>query len=226
MTLAQLRDAVRQRSDMERTQFIKDPELTAYINGSYGELYDILVSRFEDYYSEQVSFSLASGVSTYALPADFYKMRGLDYQVSAPDDWETVRPLPFGERNTRNRTVNRLIYGVRPINYRILGGSLKFFPESQADGSYRMFYIPRFTPLAADGDVMGDVLDFEEYVIVDAAIKCVVKEESDPQALMLQKQQLRERIQAMASNRDAGDPERITDVSFQTNEASFFFPRS
>lgn len=51
-----------------------------------------------------------------------------------------------------------------------------------------------------------------EYVIVDAAIKALVKEESDPSALMAQEQALLKRLEAMASNRDAGEPSTVADA--------------
>ena len=50
MNLTQLQLEVRRRSDMENSQFIKDVELTTYINQSYVELYDLLVSIYEDYF--------------------------------------------------------------------------------------------------------------------------------------------------------------------------------
>ena len=50
MNLSQLQLEVRRRSDMENSQFVKDAELTNYINQSYTELYDLLVSIYEDYY--------------------------------------------------------------------------------------------------------------------------------------------------------------------------------
>ena len=49
-------------------------------------------------------------------------------------------------------------------------------------------------------------------MIIDAAIKCLIKEESDVQVLLMQKKQVLDRIEAMAANRDAGEPERVTDV--------------
>ena len=51
MTLAELREASRQRADQENSQFISDSELNSYINQSYFELYDILVQSYgDDYY--------------------------------------------------------------------------------------------------------------------------------------------------------------------------------
>lgn len=51
-----------------------------------------------------------------------------------------------------------------------------------------------------------------EYVVVDCVIKCKSKEESDVSLEMAQKAALLERIENMASHRDAGGPKTVTDV--------------
>jgi hypothetical protein len=72
--------------------------------------------------------------------------------------------------------------------------------------------------LSADSDVLNDVNQYVEYVIVDAAIKMMQKEESDVSVLMLQKQALTKRIQEAAQNRDAGEPESVSDIYADNNE--------
>jgi hypothetical protein len=222
MNLLQIRTQARQRSDQENSEFVGDSELNGYINASYGELRDLLVSRFEDYYSSTIEFTL-SGINTYEIPQTVYKIRGLDYQVNG-SDWMTVYPFNFAERNSRNRATNRLIYGRRRLQYRLMGLNLILLPEDKASGNYKLWFIPRVTPLVDDEDEMSDVLDFEEYVVVDAAIKCLIKEESDITSLMAIKEQLRQRILAMSANRDAGMPERVADVSYFSNAPDFLFP--
>jgi hypothetical protein len=222
MNLAQLRDEVRRRADMEHTQFVTDDELNVQINQSYSQLYDILVSRFEDYYSSKVTVTIGSG-STFQAPADMYKVRGLDYSLGG-NEYLTLTKFNFQERNLAARTFNRIAYGERLITYRLMGQTFYIEPEDQATGTYRLWYIPRYTPLVSDSDEMGDVLDFEDYVIVDAAIKCIVKEESDPSALMAINKATEQRIVNMAANRDAGSPERVTDVS-RTRIFDQMFPR-
>lgn len=70
------------------------------------------------------------------------------------------------------------------------------------------------------GSVEGDsvtadgVSGWLEYVITDAAIKALQKEESDTTTLQFQKQALIKRIEAAAENRDAGSPATIADVQW------------
>lgn len=234
MELSLIRTAVRQRANMENTQFVTDIELNSYINASYGELYDILLSRFEDYFmkldptsGQPPTFTLAGGVNFWALPSDLYKLRGLDVQVSPPNDWNTVYRYNFSERNSRSRTVNRIQYGLRVNYYRVLNQQIQILPEDQADGTYRIWYIPRITKLVSDADdTSPTILDWEEYIVVDASIKCMVKEESDATFLIEAKQGLIQRIKSLSSNRDAGQRERIGDVRMNgTRGLEYLFPR-
>jgi len=310
ITLSSLRTSVRQRADMEFSQFVTDTELDGYINNSYKELYDLVTSRFEDYYSSQLLFTVSSG-STQALPTDFYKLRGIDQMLGGVDNFIPLTKWNFGERGKANRVTGLGLNGWLRPQYRIMGGFINLLPESIAAGDYSMWYIPlcqnmvvgtvgsttiqdlyyvaqdiysdgnlisiEYTNTGTAGaevvtvvdnaisvaiqsgvstatqiltaiqasaaaialvsvDVSGtgtntqitqaatfltgsvvqvdgdDFNGWSEYVIIDAAIKCLVKEESDVQVLIMEKQQVLARIEAMASNRDAGDPERVTDV--------------
>ncbi len=214
-TLAELREKVRERSDQQSSQFVTDTEMNGYINNSYAELYDILVSRFEDYYiKDPVSFSIPSASNSYSIPSDLYKIRGIDLNLDG--QWSTIYPFNFVERN-RITSRTRSIIGRVGVNYRLMGQKILFYPEDKAEGDYRLWYIPRYSPLSSDASILSDVMDFEEYIILDAAIKCMVKEESDPSALMMMKQAIKQRIEAMASNRDSGMGERIGDVNNASN---------
>lgn len=232
MTLLELRTLVRQEADQVNSQFITDSELNSYINASYGELYDVLVSRFEDYFIYMdpstglpPTFTLSGSTYMYPVPANMYKLRGLDYQNNGVSDWIELTKFNFAERNSRSRASNRIMLGVDRKSYRILGANIVVLPEGNASGTYRIFYIPRFTPLVLDADQMSDVLDFEEYVIVDAAMKCLAKEESDVSIMLNRKAALLKRVEAMASNRDSGQPERVADVSLNVDDFDYTFSR-
>lgn len=64
----------------------------------------------------------------------------------------------------------------------------------------------------SDATTFDGISGWEEYVVLDAAIKGVVKEESDPSALMAEKEAMRQRIMATAMGRDASLPSRVSDT--------------
>ena len=84
VTLLELRNRSRQRADMVNSKFVTDAELNTYINASYAELYDLLIaSRGENYFVLSYNFTTSINQDTYALPADFYKLMGVDFVTSS-----------------------------------------------------------------------------------------------------------------------------------------------
>lgn len=74
-----------------------------------------------------------------------------------------------------------------------------------------------------DTDLYDGQNGWEEYVIVDCAMKCLEKEESDTTALFARKQQLIARLQRVGKNRDAGMPKQIIDLSRVNGARGGFF---
>lgn len=221
-TLANLRLQARQRADMVNSQFVTDSEFNQYISDSYAELYDLLVSKFQDYYVKNPPLSVTINTgNTIDLPADFYKLSGVDRALTGDGDFYTLRPFTFEDRNAR-RSATRF-RGLYPaIRYRIYGNQILLSPDDQAVGTYRVWYIPRFTALVNDSDTVDGVNGWELYIVTDAAIKALTKEESDASALMQMKMALLKRIEDMAANRDAGEPGRVTDVSLHNFDSDFY----
>jgi hypothetical protein len=116
------------------------------------------------------------------------------------------------------------LFGQSNINYRLIGNNVEIVPDDHAPGTYRFWYIPSYTTLALDADTVDGVNGWEEYIIVDACIKCLEKEESDTSVFERQKAKLEQRIEEMASNRDLDQPERITDI--QQGQFDLDFPFS
>jgi len=65
--------------------------------------------------------------------------------------------------------------------------------------------------------MMDGYSGWDEFVIVDAAIRCLVKEESDIGPLVGHKSSLVKRINGASNIRDAGEPTTVTDVSAYDN---------
>lgn len=221
-TLAELKLAARRRANFENTTFVKEDELRDFVNGSYAELYDLLVSRFEDYYMTKTSVTVASPAVSFPLPTDCYKVRGVDFKNSA-SDFVTVRQWSFEDRNKLSKAFSRQLYGVNDRNFRVMGQTVYILPDDKAAGDYQVWYVPRFVPLDSDSDELSDVLDFDEYIILDVCIKLCLKEETDPQPFMILKEAMKQRVLAMASNRST-EPERIQDTSIN-NLYDSIFPR-
>lgn len=215
ITLSDLKTRARDQADMTDSDFISDTELLFYINSSYTELYDILVSSFEDYYvAPPTSFTISAGQTNYTLPTDFYKLRGVDYLVSG-SNYLTLPKFNFAKRN-QNSLVFSTARRLSGREYRIVGNKLYIEPSESAPGSYRLWYTPSATLLVSDSDTVNGVNGWEEYIVVDTAIKMLAKEESDTSHLERQRARLLERITNLSQNRDYDQPETIADVTSQS----------
>lgn len=230
ITLAELKQQARQRADMEESQFVQDDELVSYINSSIAELHDLLIAAYnEDYYLEEVQFAATSSL-TYDLPngtnysgaAKLYKLRGVDVKRGSGSDWSTVKRFNFNRRNEQELGVTLSAFGLPYLEYRIVGSKIRFNRTPDSGLSFRLFYYPVAQTLANDTDSYDDINGFAEYVVVDAAIKMLNKEESDVSVLMAQKEALKKRIEAMAKDRDVNEPESVTDIYAEETEASLF----
>lgn len=221
ITLAELRTQSRQRADMENSNFVSDSEYNANINASLAELHDILISAYgEDYYIEDFDFSAVANQSEYDLPDNFYKLRGVDVKLNTAGQAEyySVRRFNFNERNRFAQQGLWQINGLPFIRYRLVGSKLKFSPAPDQNTEVKIWYIPKSVVLVNDTDEFDDINGYAEYVIVDAAIKALNKEESDVSVLMAQKEALRQRIISMAQNRDAGEPESVSDIYAENDD--------
>jgi len=213
VTFAQLLVRSRTRADEDGSQFITDAELRDYVNASAAELYDLLVASFQDYYlSQSPDYVVPNGVDVITLPANFYKLRGVDRSVSA-NRWAKVDAFSFAERNDRQIALGRAAYFFADagIRYKVQAGTIKLTPADSCSGTYRVWYIPRMPMLALAADIFDDQNQWSEYIVVDVAIKCLQKSESSVTGLQQQKAALLKRIESMSRTLDAGAPEVITD---------------
>lgn len=221
MSLGQVRLLAQQRSDMVGSQFISVPEWNSYINQSYFELYDLLVTLFEDYYVEHLD-TTTDGSATLDLPngvnydgaKPFYKLMGIDLGLATDNNaFITMRKFDFIARNRFvYPTVAAAAYSLFNMQYRVLGDKIRFIPTPQSGQSIRLWFIPRMNELLKDSDILDGISGWTEYVITDAAIKAMQKEESDVSVLAAQKMALLKRIEDSAMNRDVGQPDTISDT--------------
>jgi hypothetical protein len=200
VTLLQLRTSAKQRSDNVNASFVSDAEWNGYIANSYQELYGLITTAFgNDYFTQTPSTGVTittDGLTQfYALPADFFKLLGVDLQISGNQYWVTLKPFTFNERNAYN-----IVTSLTPTAGQVL----------------RLFYVPRATVLSGDTDVVDGVNGWEDYIVADACIKALAKEESDVSVFVAQKQALLQRIESEAENRDAGMPARVSNTAGRT----------
>ena len=209
VSLSDLRAWVRERADVVSDLFVTDAtdSLDRLIDASLRELYDILLAADADrYLTVSAPVVVASGSSTIDVTSalggsGMMRWSGLERSMGGGEYRDVPRGV-FRERNSY--TDLRYLLGD-------VGGNatVRLFPTGLAPGTYRIWYTP---PVASiESNNFDGINGWEEYVVVDVAIKIRQKEEADARDLMLSKGALLARIQAMG-RRDAGEPPRIADV--------------
>lgn len=178
VSLFELMNLVRQEADMVNSQFVNDFELVSYISNSYKELYDMIVGAYgEDYYAAVPLLITTDGQSelyplpdgtNYSLAAPFYKLLGLDYQLSPnnPAGYVTLRTFPFSDRNRFAVPNFASFWGFTNLRYRLQGNNLWLTPIPQGGQTLRMWYVPR--PVNLISTIQGTTtIDSATIVVTD-----------------------------------------------------------
>lgn len=247
MSLGEIRLKAQQRSDLVNSNFLTLPEWNFNINQAMFELYDLLVTVYEDYFmapgasfitsGNRQFYPLPDGVTTFLttpvsnvtfVAPPFYKLLGVDLAINTAQNASvTLNKFNFIDRNKFiYPNTASTIYGVFNLEYRIMGNQLELIPAPSSNQPLTLWYIPRLNQLLQDSDIT--TIGFSgwlEYVIVRAAILGMVKQQLDSSQLEAQLLDLRKRIEDSAMNRDAGRPDHISDVrgnGFWNNGAGGF----
>lgn len=243
MSLGEIRTRSQQRADRLNSQFVTTSEWNFFINQAMFELYDLLVTTYEDYFiappatfqvnGSQFLYPLPNGLLPFTnqagatfTPAPFYKLVGVDLALnSSANGYVTVNKFNFSDRNKFVYPNSAsTIYGVFNLQYRLMGTNIEFIPTPSAGQQIRLWYIPRLNELLADNDIT--TIGFSgwlQYVIIRAAKYALDKEESDTTKLDQELQFLIKRIEASAMNRDAGNPDKVSDVRSSGNGSGWPF---
>lgn len=189
-----MRTDVRELADMPNSTFVSDTNLNEYINRGIAKLYGKLVgARGQDYYEKSATFVTTQGTQSYPMstwtPAttDFWQL--LQVEISAGGFKRVMQPFMRKEHAK--------------------------FSEFSVPGGYTItvYYVPYATRLVNDSDAFDGINGWEEYVIRDATVELLNKEETDVSIHLNRMAQIEKEIEGLASDRDAGWPERIVDVS-------------
>ncbi len=236
MSLFELRLRSQQTADRVASQFVSRTEWNAFLRLAMYELYDLLITSYEDLFASQYVYITTNGTtqnypvpdgatnyfgSTYpstgvTSPAQaFYKLAGMDLGVNTSNNaWVTLLKFDFIERNKYvypNSTST--IYGVYNMRYRLMGNYINLIPTPSGNQQIRMWYSPKLPALLLDTDLTTlGYSGWLRYPVVRAAKYALDKEESDTSKLDAELGFLKKRIEETSQNRDAGVPDTISNT--------------
>jgi hypothetical protein len=234
MSLLALRTACQQKADRLHSQFVTLPEWNTFINLAMYELYDLLITAYEDYYmaprarfntnGTSFQYPIPNGELTFQdqtgsnfVPQPMYKLLGVDLALSLNASQNAFVTLQRFNWIDRNKFVfpnnNSAKYGVYNPAYRMMGNFIEFIPTPSSNTTIQITYIPRLPEMVKDTDIttLGHS-GWLNYVIVRAAKYALDKEESDTSKLDQEIVFLQKRIESSTQNRDAGAPQTISNT--------------
>jgi hypothetical protein len=160
-----------------------------------------------------------NGTATVHLDSDFYKCKGV--WISDPSGgesgWSPLRRFQWEQQNILRQANEYFQQGLTALPlYRLftLNGREKVGIAPMIGGTYRVWYYPAPYKMLVDTDRIDGRAGWDEWVVKDTAIKCLLKEESIEQAAAIKavRDELFSRFQLHASERDASQPEKIRNV--------------
>lgn len=233
MSLYELRLRSQQRADRVNSDFVTKSEWNFFLMQACYELYDHLITVYEDYYAApEIGFTTNGNDYYYDLPdgaivfqntetgvdivaPPFYKLLGVDMGVNTANNaYVTINKYNLINRNAFvYPNTASTIYGVFNLQYRVVGGRIRFIPTPSANQVIRLLYAPRLAQLILDTDLTTiGISGWLQYVITRAAKYALDKEESDTSKLDQELIYMKSRIEASASNRDMSQPDTISDI--------------
>ena len=248
INLAYLRYQSLLKADLLKNPFITTDEINFIVNQSMYELYDLLILQYGDDYffapptlyslNGSISYPLPDGQTSYingntgnsyVAPA-FYKLNGVDVNISGGSSGANAAWVPVPRCNWSDRDRYTTFPGqagalnnVYQMAYRDMGTNIFIFPQN-INQTIRLWYVPIMTQLLLDTDMLPFSLSgWSEYVMVDAAIKMLLKEESFDQAAQMEQrlQVLKDRIDKASSNRDVGQPNSVSNTRGTMGDPGF-----
>jgi hypothetical protein len=232
MSLYELRLRSQQTADKVNSGFIKAEEWNAFIRLALYELYDMLITTYEQFnVGEPAIINTTGNQMTYDLPNGInykggvlggtngdplprlHKLLGVDLGVNTSNNaWVTVNNFDFIDRNAYvypNSTST--IYGVYNMRYRMIGNKLMIIPTPVGSQQVRLWYAPVLPGLLADNQCTNiGYTGWLRYVIARTAKYALNKEEAPTPDLDAELNTLKVRIESSAPNRDQGQADTIS----------------
>ena len=202
---------IRQRSNQVNSVTFDDTtELKPWIKQSLAQLYEILVSRWNNFYTVPRVLSLLQGQDAYSLPSDFRAMVNV-YLLFNNGQYRQQLQLCTEEEYGKYGPQTVGTYGYWPFAYFIQRSTLFLTPAPQQDyyNAIEFQYVPQYSAPLLDYSPIDDVLPngYEEWVVLDVLLKMNGKTRLlNGDDIARQKMDQEKRLVAAAAVRDGQAP--------------------
>jgi len=213
MTRGDLRNLCLYWLDDLQGAYFTPTQMNVFINNAQREVQKQLMQAAEDYYLKVLQTVTVQGQGDYVLPADFYKLRRLEYILSGTGVNED--PLQLQSITLNQRAYLPIGTGT-PANYILKSDRFTILPFPDTPNVIlRLYYTYRIADMTTDADVPDVPEDYHEYIAVLAALDGFVKDDRSPQNLVDKREAYLKLMKQTAEDRKA-DRSRQVIVRDQT----------
>ncbi len=206
-------------------QGLLDTDLHEMINDSCANYWDLLVSiRGHSYFETTSMFTMAPSVAAYELPDDFFQLSTVSLAWGGTDR-EDVPPLPSNRDLTAFTAADLSWERFTMKGYRVTGDQfgvkyITFYPTPSSAVQCELRYVPMFIPMTAGSGDDGK-MEFEnswhKLVCLDVAAEFRGLLGLPADFLIQRRDEQRQRIMEMATERLQDDPAEIVDAERSVN---------
>lgn len=213
MTFLELQDLVLSWLDDLEAGYFTRPQIKRWINNGLRELQKQLIQANESYYLRCQMTACVINQPAYALPADFYKVRLLEYCPSGTgtnvnDPWYMIVPCTMVE------SMSIPIGPAAPSVYYLKKDCLVL--KSVPDNTYplRLTYDYEVSEMTSDNEMPDAPVDYHEYIAVLATIDGLLKDGRESAQFNEKKKTYTELMKQNATQRQIDQPRHIVSTEF------------
>lgn len=199
MTVSTIIARARDLADITGSSFFSSSEEYASLNESYRDLYEQILNAEDDYFAEEWDFLFSDLTAidgqvfayTLAVPADFYRLRTLQYQLN--NRWPSIDKFnPINEAQ------------IDKASYRIIGENIKLIlPMMGQYTGFRALYFPVPEEYTAGTEDIVFPPQLEPAILAyQIAIDIKRKQDADYSKLQQRRDELWARFEGAITRRD------------------------
>jgi hypothetical protein len=226
-TRAELRDQIRRLADIEDDgNHISNGEINDDLNSSLAALWATLVDASDgSLFGKLAPVLLTTGNNDFRLPGDFLRLVSVDvlnnttFVHSTPADAQRWAQLTRTSQRGLGFAQHYLQWNKEQAWYELF-----IFPKPSDPESVFVRYIPSAPQLSMDAEELGLPADWSRWSVYDVAIKCNIKEETDPAPIMIERDKIERRIINDVKSQSVAQVKSIRDVSSWEDGGRFALP--
>lgn len=226
-TRVTLREQVRRLADIENDgNHITDDEINDDLNSSFAALWALLVDASDGSLFSKVSpLTKKLGDFSYLLPLDFLRLVSVDIRMhtefvhSSQADPQRMAQLTRVSSRGINFSQHYLQWNSDEQWYELF-----VYPTPSSVDDLFVRYIPVAPVLSTETQQLNLPADWLRWSVYDVAIKCNIKEETDPALIMMEREKIEGRIINDVKSQSIAQVKTIRDVATWEDGGRFALP--